>query len=142
MGGYRERIPSGEIRETDIVAVWPFDNTLVMAELTGKQVMDNLECCGGAVAGMTYSNSAEGPAAVLKDGNPLDLQATYRVLVNSYMYEGGGKYLFSKQNSNGRVIPTSWRDPVIRWILSQRTSRERPLETLLDGTKRGPVQGR
>ena len=89
-----------------------------------------------------FTPDAEGPAAVLKDGNPLDLQATYRVLVNSYMYEGGGKYLFSKQNSNGRVIPTSWRDPVIRWILSQRTSRERPLETLLDGTKRGPVQGR
>ena len=31
-----------------------------------------------------------------------------------------------------------WREPVIEWIIAQETSPERPLETLLDSTERGP----
>ena len=137
-GGYREAIPPGEIKRSDIVATWPFNNVLIEVELTGRQVADNLECCGGTVAGITYEKSGDRLIVKLKDGSPFDPETTYRVLVNSYIYEGGEKYLFSKQNPDGHAIQTNFRNPVIDWILSRQTSRERPLETFLDGTPRGP----
>ena len=73
----------------------------------------------------------------LDDGSPLDPQATYHVLVNNFMYTGGDGYLFEVQDPNGYDTGIHWREPVIEWILVQQTSPERPLETLLDDTRRG-----
>jgi len=137
-GGYREKIPPGDIRTMDIVATWPFENDLVVVDVTGRQIMDNLDCCGGAVGGMTYAKSGGNLTAHLKNGDPLDPEATYRVIVNSYIYEGGERYLFSRQNPRGRTIRTNFRNPAIDWILSKETSSGRPLETMLDPTARGP----
>jgi 5'-nucleotidase/UDP-sugar diphosphatase len=137
-GGYRDRIPAGDIRASDIFAIWPFSNDLVELNLTGRQIMDNLDCCGGAVAGMTYAKSDKLLTVRLKSGEPLDPEAAYRVIVNSFMYGGGDGYLFSRQNPRGREIGVNFRDPAIRWILSRKTSREHPLEKLLDAAPRGP----
>ena len=139
-GGFREAIHPGEITRADIVACWPFENDLVEVELTGQQVADNLLCCGGAVAGLTYRQSGGRVIASLKDGRDLDPRATYHVLVNSFIYAGGDNYLFPKQNPGGHSTGVHDRDPVIQWILAQRTSRERPLETLVDKTPRGPAR--
>jgi 5'-nucleotidase/UDP-sugar diphosphatase len=137
-GGYREALPPGDITRADIVAALPFDNTIIDVELSGKQVTDNLLCCGGAVAGLTYQQSDGRLAAKLKDGSDLDPDALYHVLVNSFMYDGGNNYLFSEQNPNGYDTGIHYRDPAIQWIISRQTSPERPLETLLDRTQRGP----
>jgi len=138
LGGYREAIPPGEITRADVVAVLPFENTLIDVELTGKQVMDNLLCCGGAVAGLTYHRAGARIIAARDDGSPLDPEATYHVLVNNFIYAGGDEYLFSMHNPGGYDTGVHWREPVIEWILAQQTSPERPLETLLDDTQRGP----
>jgi 2',3'-cyclic-nucleotide 2'-phosphodiesterase (5'-nucleotidase family) len=137
LGGYREAIPPGEITRADLVAVLPFENTLIEVELTGQQVMDNLLCCGGAVAGFTYRQAGARIIAELDDGSPLDPQATYHVLVNDFMYGGGDDYLFATHDPHGYDTGVHWREPVIEWIATQRTSPQRPLETLLDGTQRG-----
>ena len=137
LGGYREAIPPGEITRADVVATLPFENTLVDVELTGQQVMDDLLCCGGAVAGFTYHRAGARIIAELDDGSPLDPEATYHVLVNNYMYTGGNGYLFTTQDPDAYDTGIHWREPVIEWILAQQTSPERPLETLLDGTQRG-----
>jgi len=137
LGGYREAIPPGEITRADVVAVLPFDNTLVDVQLTGQQVMDNLLCCGGTVAGLTYHRAGARIIAELTDGDPLDPEATYHVLVNNFTYTGGDDYLFATHDPDGYDTGIHWREPVIEWILAQQTSSERPLETLLDDTKRG-----
>jgi len=137
LGGYREAIPPGEITRADVVATMPFENTLVDVELTGQQVMDNLQCCGGAVAGFTYHRAGARFIAELDDGSDLDPEATYHVLVNNYMYTGGDGYLFSAQDPDAYDTGIQWREPVIEWILDQQTSPERPLRTLLDDTQRG-----
>ena len=137
-GGYREAFPPGEITRADVVATLPFENTLVDVELTGQQVMDNLQCCGGPVAGFTYHRAGGRIVAELDDGSPLDPKATYHVLVNNYTYTGGDGYLFSTQDPDAYDTGIQWREPVIEWILAQQTSPERPLETLLDDTQRNP----
>lgn len=136
-GGYREALPPGDITGADIVATFPFPNTIIDVELSGRQVADNLLCCGGAVAGLTYSRSDGQLAAKLTNGSNLDPEATYRVLANSYIYAGGNGYLFSDQNPNGYDTGIQYRDPVIKWIVSRHTSPERPLEGLLDSARRG-----
>ncbi len=138
LGGYREDIPPGEITRADIVATWPFENTLVEVELTGQQVMDNLLCCGGAVAGLTYRRAGARIIAELEDGRRLDPDATYRVLVNNFIYAGGDGYLFSEHDPEGYDTGIPWREPVIERILAHDTSRQHPLETVLDETQRGP----
>jgi 5'-nucleotidase / UDP-sugar diphosphatase len=138
-GGFREAIPPGEITRANIMATWPFKNEIVSVELTGKQVSENLLCCGGAVAGLTYRLSGDRVTATLKNGRALDPGATYRVLVNSFMYAGGDNYLFQTQNPNGYNLGVQMQEPAIKWIQSQKTSPQRPLETLSDSTERGTV---
>ena len=139
-GGFRAAIPPGEITRADIMAVWPFRNVIVDVELTGKQITDNLLCCGGVVAGLTYRQSEGHVKSKLKDGRDLDPEATYRVLINNFIYAGGDNYLFQTQNPNGYNTEIPWQEPVIKWIIAQKTSPERPLETLLDSTQRGPAR--
>jgi 5'-nucleotidase/UDP-sugar diphosphatase len=140
LGGYREAIPPGEITRADVVAVLPFENMLIDVELTGQQVMDNLLCCGGAVAGFTYHRAGARIIAELDDGSPLDPESTYHVLVNSFTYTGGDDYLFAMHDPDAYDTGIHWRESVIEWILAQQTSPERPLETLLDDTQRGMGQ--
>jgi 2',3'-cyclic-nucleotide 2'-phosphodiesterase (5'-nucleotidase family) len=139
-GGYREAIPPGEITKADIVAVWPFPNTIIEVKLTGKQVAENLLHCGGAVAGLTYSRVGGSVKAILKDGSDLDPAANYKVLVNSYIYTGGDGCRFSTQNPDGYDLGINFRDPAINWILKQQTSPDRPLELLLDTSRRASTR--
>lgn len=138
LGGFREDIPPGEITLADIVAVLPFENTLIEVELTGEEVVENLRCCGGAVAGMRMEGIGDDLAVVLDDGSPIDPEATYRVLVNSYIYQGGNGYLFSRQDPDAYDTGIHWREPVIEWIRVQGTGPDRPLEDLIDSQPRGP----
>ncbi len=138
LGGFREDIPPGEITLADVVAVLPFENTLIEVELTGEEVVENLRCCGGAVAGMRVEGVGDDLTVVLDDGSPIDPEAVYRVLVNSYMYQGGDDYLFSQQDPDAYDTGIHWREPVIEWIRAQETGPDRPLEGLIDGQPRGP----
>jgi len=115
------------------------DGWFCSIELTGKQILENLTCCGGTVGGLTYRRSGEQVKATLKDGHALDPEATYRVLVNNFIYEGGDNYLFKAQNPNGYNLGVRIEEPVIKWIQSQNTSPQRPLEIMLDGTERGEL---
>ncbi|HHS97782.1 MAG TPA: bifunctional metallophosphatase/5'-nucleotidase [Chloroflexi bacterium] len=138
LGGFREDIPPGEITLADIVAVLPFENTLTEVELTGEEVVENLRCCGGAVAGMWMEGTGESLTVYLADGTPIDPRATYHVLVNSYIYQGGDDYLFSQQDPDAYDTGIHWREPVIEWIRAQGTGPDKPLEDLVDDQPRGP----
>jgi hypothetical protein len=76
--------------------------------------------------------------ATLDSGRALDPAATYRVLVNSYMYAGGDHYLFRTQNPNGYSLGVPMQEPVIRWIQARKTSPQHPLETLLQDRPLSP----
>ena len=137
-GGFRDSISAGEITLGDIVTVFPFENTLVDVELTGEEVLENLSCCDGAVGGMTVTGAGTSLNVVLADGSALDTLASYHVLVNSYMYQGGSGYLFADQDPDAYDTGIQWREPVVQWLSAQGTSEEFPLESLLDPTVRAP----
>jgi len=132
-GGMRADLDAGPITRGDIYAVMPFDNTIVMLELSGEQVKLALEqALRGSrvtqVSGIHYVVDAKRPALdrvvtlTLPDGQPLDPKRTYKVAVNNFMASGGDQYDVLGQgagrNDTGRLI----RDSMEKYVRSLKAS--------------------
>ncbi len=131
-GGFREGIDAGPITLSDIVNVMPFENTLVDVYITGAEVKQNLDCCGGTLGGMTYV----GNIVKLPDGTRLDPSSSFHVLVNNYIAAGGDSYRFAQQDPDAYETSIDWRQPVIDYIRQLHTDQQHPLEDLLDSSAR------
>jgi 2',3'-cyclic-nucleotide 2'-phosphodiesterase (5'-nucleotidase family) len=132
-GSFRQDLDPGEITLADIVGVLPFNNILVDATLTGQQVI------------ASYTHGARRPAVAglereghryTVNGEPLDPDGEYQVLVNDYMYAGGDGYALADYDPNAYVTGIDWRQPVIDWISARKTSSDAPLEEYLDTAAR------
>jgi len=117
-GGLRASIDEGVITMGEVLAVLPFQNTLATFELTGADVLAALE--NGAslleegagrfaqVAGLTYTVDPGQPAGarisdvmVQAEGEwvPIDPEATYGVVSNDFMRNGGDGYRMFRDNA-------------------------------------------
>jgi 2',3'-cyclic-nucleotide 2'-phosphodiesterase (5'-nucleotidase family) len=111
-GGIRASIPAGDVTRGDIITVLPFNNTVVVVEVTGQDIYDALEwgysrlpeSNGGfpqtANMGIVYSRFSD-PGnrikRVLINGKVVDRNATYRLATNDFMAAGGDGYtMFNK----------------------------------------------
>jgi 5'-nucleotidase/UDP-sugar diphosphatase len=130
-GGFRQSVPAGEITPATIVGVLPFNNVLIDVELTGAQLIENVECCQPVVGGMTTIGGY-----TLEGGTPIIPDAIYHVLVNDFMYAGGDGFTFKEQDPDAYNTGIDWRQPVIDWIISLKTSPDNPLDTYLDTVPR------
>ena len=101
-GGVRlDSLHGGNIDKADIFALDPFDNELVIAKMTGKQIEDYLDVASTAdgdcthVSGITYTidmiksdkgqMSFNNAKVYLENGEPIDPEGVYTVALNSYM---------------------------------------------------------
>ncbi|MCG9893925.1 MAG: 5'-nucleotidase C-terminal domain-containing protein, partial [Fimbriimonadaceae bacterium] len=94
-GGVRRNLEAGPLTYGDLIEVQPFNNTLVLVDLTGSQIRTLLE--QGAASGRFLIPSA-GTWFEVKDGKlgrvviageDLDEAKTYRIVVNSFIAGGG-----------------------------------------------------
>lgn len=94
-GGIRADLDAGDITYGELFKVQPFNNLLVKFELTGeelKQAMNRQFSSYGpdySIAGFQYTWNYEDQAIVDikgENGEPLDLDKTYSVVVNNYMF--------------------------------------------------------
>ncbi len=106
-GGLRASIDAGEITMGEVLTVLPFQNTLATFSATGADIVAALEngvsqIEEGAgrfpqVAGMTYAfDAAAEPGSRISDvmvgDTPIDMDATYGVVTNNYVRNGGDGY--------------------------------------------------
>jgi len=107
-GGIRASVPAGELTLSNVFSIVPFDNGLVVLEVSGQTVWDVLENgvsdWGTAhgkfphVSGLSYVFDAEAEngerivAVKLPDGSDIDLNARYTIVVNDFMAGGGDGY--------------------------------------------------
>ncbi len=130
-GGLRADIDAGPITFGEVFEAQPFDNTLVVVELTGDEVIQVLnEGIQGdhgviQVSGLNfafdYGTVAEFDSVILGDvidlatGLPLDPGTTYYVAVNDFMAAGGDGYatLGANPQVNSYVLV---RDLVVDWV--------------------------
>ena len=100
----------------DLFSLDPFDNELVVFNMTGQEIVDFLDVSfftdngPNYCAGCTYTFSV-GDDGHMKDckvkldnGKPLDLKATYKVVMNSYM---SSAFKFEHQDPGTSIFRTS-----------------------------------
>ena len=110
-GSVRADLPEGDVRERDTMAIFPFGNTLRVAEIKGSTIREMLEhsveyypaSFGGFldVSGMTFSYDPSKPAKhrvekIFVDGQPLDENKTYTIALVDFQTAGGDGYTMLK----------------------------------------------
>lgn len=108
-GGIRASIPAGDITMGNVYTVLPFDNSLVVIELSGDKILAALEHglssypnqagSFAQVSGLTLRFDPSKPAGsrileVLVAGEPLDPDRLYTVATNDFMAAGGDGYVW------------------------------------------------
>lgn len=124
-GGFRQDIPSGEITRETILGVFPFDNIIIEVKMTGAELIQNIQCCNPSVAGVNVRGGI-----TLADGTPIDPDAIYTVLVNSFMFEVDDNYTFRPESGRNTQVP--YREPLINYLIELNTTPENPLDPFLD----------
>jgi len=129
-GGVRVTVPTGPISVGKVYEVLPFGNTLVVMDLKGSEVVAALENgvsqweqgAGrflSGVTGLKYAFDLAKPVGqrvtkvevVGKDGlyGPIDLEASYRTVVNNFIATGGDGF-DSLKNAKGTRYDTGFVD--------------------------------
>lgn len=138
-GGIRSSIPIGDITVGNVLEVLPFGNTIARLDLTGVQLREALE--NGVskiengegrfpqVAGLRFELNPQAPPGkrILSiqvqnaDGNyqPLDTKATYRVITNNFLLNGGDGYEVFKSGKNQIDTGFLLADVVMDYITSR-----------------------
>ncbi len=97
-GGLRSNLRPGQLKVADIFEMMPFENELVVVELTGAEVIQVLkeglvrrggEPCSGVKAVVEGTPEAATLTITWDDGSPIDPAATVKVATSDYLYGGG-----------------------------------------------------
>ncbi len=100
-GGVRDSIEAGDITYKDVLKVQPFGNTLVYADMKGREVekylavVANKKVDSGAYAqfaNVSLVADGKGVSDIKIQGKPLDLNKTYRLATLNFNALGGDGY--------------------------------------------------
>jgi len=122
----RAPLPQGEVTLADVVGLLPFENTIVAVELSGAKVLQVL--AQGEIPFVTGLIRTENVWQFVKTGRPINTDGTYRVLINSFMYQGGAGYdAIAEFDSAGFDTEIHYRQPLVDWLLGQASTASQPL---------------
>ena len=102
-GGIRADLPEGDVTNGNIYDALPFVNSLVVCEMTGKQIKEVLEQGFSLERGMIQVSGLVAKYDLSKPigqrlvsleigGKPADDSKIYKVATNSFIWEGGDLY--------------------------------------------------
>ena len=145
------RIPPGPITLRDAMAIYPYDNTLGVVELTGAELKSTLERSAGYFSPLPYSfedgglvdssaagynyDTAEGVSYEIDltrppgdrilqltlRGEPVDPERRLRVAVNSYRMNGGGGFEALRRAPRLPFHTRPVRDLLVDYVRRMRT---------------------
>ncbi|HTS11986.1 MAG TPA: 5'-nucleotidase C-terminal domain-containing protein [Candidatus Limnocylindrales bacterium] len=148
------KIPAGPVTVRQATALYVYENTLYVVEMTGAQLKDALEHAASffpawpvpegetirlpgynadCAEGVSYEIDLTQPVGqrirnLAFHGKPLDPAQKLRVAINNYRYTGGGRY------SVYQGLPVVYRSPVeIRELLIDYLSRTKKIPATADG---------
>lgn len=101
-GGFRDTIKAGDVKKSDLLSIFPFDNFIVeITEVSGEDLL--------------YDISLSENAYCLKNIEKIDKKKTYKVITSDFVYKGGDGYRFT--GSHGVTTTVSWRQPLENFLL-------------------------
>lgn len=139
-GGIRIDLPPERIRLKHIWELMPFDNTVVVLDVTGAQILEALELSLGKatsglelsgidveVAGRVADGSLELRARI--DGRPVEKDRVYRLGTNSFLGEGQDGYPVFKnvkaKKDDGVLLREALKRAIEKRLLPSSTAEER-----------------
>ena len=148
--GSDKTIEAGMLKVSDFFTWYPFENSLAVMSLTGKEVKAFLEYAYemknpiynfDSGAGIIYEVTDKNPMGEririisMADGTPFDMEKTYNVVMNSYRSMGGGNHLingigWAQEEIKDHVVWQSDRDLrslFIDWARKKGTLDTEPL---------------
>ena len=123
-GGLRQDIDAGALRLRDIVSALPFNNYLLVVDMTGAELREVLSNPESVVGGVTYRwHDEPGGARVVtsvlgKDGKAIADDAKLKVIINDFMYRGGDRYRFADREPEETAV--DWREPLFRTLRAMK----------------------
>ena len=141
-GGVRyDTLSARPVTMKDILALDPFDNEIVQFTLTGEEIIRLMKSCfvtdGGPIycSGCSYSYRVDDKGEMtdikvkLENGKPLDMQAKYKVVMNSYMtsvfdYEHEDEGTSTFHTSNDLMLEYLAQHPEIDYGKTTRVKEE------------------
>ena len=125
-GGIRIDLPAGIVDVGTVVALMPFDNTIIAVEVSGAVIEQALSEGARPIVGGLEQRS--GRWFLSGSGEALDSGQTYRVLINSFMYAGGDNYqMLPEADPEGFDTGINYRQPFQDWLQEQNSSVANPL---------------
>jgi len=103
IGGVRSIIPKGDVTTRTAFEIMPFENSLVVAELKGEQIMEMVQYIivekkAHPLSGLSFEIDKDGISHnILVQGKPFDIKATYEVVSSDYLINGGDRMDFFKK---------------------------------------------
>lgn len=128
-GGLRTTLPQGAITLGKVYEIMPFDNTIVILQITGTQVdsLAQMIVSGkdAIYSGMRIVVNAEGKAEVYVGATPLQMNQTYSLITSDYLAGGGSNMSFLRGskilNNTGVFI----RDFMAEYIRTEHKASRR-----------------
>jgi 2',3'-cyclic-nucleotide 2'-phosphodiesterase / 3'-nucleotidase / 5'-nucleotidase len=121
-GGLRADLPEGVVTRGALYEVMPFDNTIVVEQLTGTEVRSLFADRALPQSGLRVSIDPARPEGqrlaglTLADGRPIDPAATYTVAMNNFMAQGGDNLALLSRTPH-RDTSILVRDALERYIV-------------------------
>ena len=117
-GGIRTAIPEGSVKVEDVFKLMPFENKLVIVELSGAMVEDLFDYLvnrrqAHPISGLKITLSQDKLAALKIQGKEFDLNKNYRVLTHDYLQHGGDNMTFFTKPLSLYVTDYKVRDVLI-----------------------------
>ena len=116
-GGLRVDLPEGEITVRKVFELMPFENELVVIELTTdslQSLLKYLRTVGGQPVSelrMTWNDTGD-ISEILVEGQPMDPQRNYLVVTTDYLANGGDKMRFFQNPTNRYDLGIKLRDAI------------------------------
>jgi len=137
-GGLRQDLDPGDITLRTLVGVLPFENYLLVVELTGAQLKQALAHPQTIAGGVRYSyRCAEDGTRIVEraedlKGRRIVDDKVYKVVVNEFIYRGGDRYRLRDHDPTPEETALHWRDPVAR-ALRELTRQGKTADPEVDG---------
>jgi 5''-nucleotidase/2'',3''-cyclic phosphodiesterase and related esterases len=120
-GGFRDTIKAGQIKKSDILSIFPFENFIVQTEIKGKDLIFDISL-------------SENAWCTAKNIEKIDPEKIYKVVTTDFLFQGGDGYRFN--SSQGVTTVVSWRTPLEKFLLESSEkglNLERAFEKLTKG---------
>lgn len=134
--GLRTELKQGPITVGSIFELMPFENTITVLELKGKDIIELCEFIaskgGQPIAGFTMQIKDGKPLNIIIAGKALDPNKTYKLATYDYL-ANGGDYIQGLSNPVSRINTTNTvRDELIKYV-EELTNQGKTVNTQLDG---------